>query len=85
MILCTAVHGRGRLQVGSDAESRLCRCYADGDLDERDALLNVLGLQFYRAPVASLWGTEVIRRYLADFQHGMTAAGWKANSFTVTG
>lgn len=59
----------------------------DGGLDaaERDALLNVLGLHFTGRQWPRFGDTEVTRRYFADFQHGMTAAGWKANSFAVTG
>jgi hypothetical protein len=29
-------------------------------------------------------GAEVTRRYLADLQHAMIAAGWKVDSFAVT-
>ena len=58
----------------------------DGGLETsgRDALFDVLGLHF----TGRLWprsgGTEDTRRYLADLQHGMIAAGWKVNSFAVT-
>jgi hypothetical protein len=47
-------------------------------------LLDVLSKHF----TGQLWprsgGTEVIRRYLADLQHAMIAAGWKVNPFAVT-
>ena len=58
----------------------------DGGLDasERDALFDVLGLHFTGRQWPRSGGTEVTRRYLADLQHGMIAAGWKVNSFAVT-
>lgn len=58
----------------------------DGGLEsaERDMLLDVLSRHF----TGQLWprsgGTEITRRYLADLQHAMIAAGWKVNSFAVT-
>jgi hypothetical protein len=58
----------------------------DGGLDasERDALFDILGLHFTRRLWPRSGGTEVTRRYLADLQHAMIAAGWKVNSFAVT-
>jgi hypothetical protein len=58
----------------------------DGGLDEceRDALLDVLGLHFTGRPWPRSGGTEASRRYLADLQHGMVAAGWKVDSFAVS-
>ena len=58
----------------------------DGGLDatERDALFDVLGLHFTGRQWPRSGGAEVTRRYLADLQHAMIAAGWKVNSFAVT-
>ena len=58
----------------------------DGGLDECecDALLDVLGLHFTGRPWPRSGGTEASRRYFADVQHGMVAAGWKVDSFVVT-
>ena len=58
----------------------------DGGLDtpERDALIDVRGLHFAGRQWPRSGGTKVARRYLADLQHGMIAAGWKVDSFAVT-
>jgi hypothetical protein len=58
----------------------------DGGLDasERDAPFDVLGLHFTGRQWPRSGGTGVTRRYLADLQHAMIAAGWKVNSFAVT-
>jgi hypothetical protein len=58
----------------------------DGGLDasERDQLFDVLGSRFTGRQWPRSGGTEVTRRYLADLQHAMIAAGWKVNSFAVT-
>ena len=58
----------------------------DGGLDasERDALFDVLGLHFTGRQWPRSGGTEGTRRFVADLQHGMIAAGWKVNSFAVT-
>ena len=58
----------------------------DGGLDasERDALFDVLGSHFTGRQWPRSGGTEVTRRYLADLQHAMIAAGWKVDSFAVT-
>jgi hypothetical protein len=58
----------------------------DGGLDatERDALFDVVGLHFTGRQWPRSGGAEVTRRYLADLQHAMIAAGWKVNSFAVT-
>ena len=58
----------------------------DGGLDtsERDALFDVLGLHFTRRLWPRSGGTEVTRRFVADLQHAMIAAGWKVDSFAVT-
>jgi hypothetical protein len=69
---------------------RLNAIYADaapdGGLDnaERDALLDVLGVHF----TGRLWprsgGMDLTRRFMADLQHAMAAAGWKVDFFAVT-
>ena len=58
----------------------------DGGLEtsERDALFDVLGSHFTGRLWPRSFGTEATRRYLADLQHAMIAAGWKVNSFAVT-
>ena len=58
----------------------------DGGLEtsERDALFDVLGLHFTGRQWPRCGGTEVTRRYLAELQHAMIAAGWKVNSFAIT-
>jgi hypothetical protein len=58
----------------------------DGGLDtsERDALFDVLGLYFTGRRWPRSGGTEATRRFVADLQHAMVAAGWKVDSFAVT-
>ena len=58
----------------------------DGGLDasERDALFDVLGLHFTGRQWPRSGGTKGTRRFVADLQHGMIAAGWKVDSFAVT-
>ena len=58
----------------------------DGGLDtvERDALLDVLGLHFAGRQWPRSGGIEVTRRFLANLQRGMAAAGWKVDLFAVT-
>ena len=58
----------------------------DGGLgsDELDALLDTLGKHF----TGLLWprsgGMGATRRFMADLQHAMSAAGWKVDVFAVT-
>ena len=82
------------LRIIVEEDRRLVRTlnanYADAALDggletsEREALFDVLGLHF----AGRLWprsgGTEATRRFVADLQHAMIAAGWKVDSFAVT-
>ena len=54
------------------------------DSDELDALLDALGKHF----TSLLWprsgGMGATRRFMADLQHAMSAAGWKVDVFAVT-
>ena len=58
----------------------------DGGLDsvERELLFDLLGRHF----TGRLWprtgGMEATRRFMAELQRGMSAAGWKVDSFAVT-
>ena len=54
---------------------------ADGGLDavERDALLDVLGRHFTGRPWPRTCGMDATRRFMADLQHTMVAAGWKVD------
>jgi hypothetical protein len=58
----------------------------DGGLDtvERDALLDVLALHFTGHQWPRSGGMGVTRRFLANLQRGMAAAGWKVDLFAVT-
>ena len=63
--------------------------YADAahgglDASERDALFDVLAIALYRTQVPRSGGTKATRRFVADLQHGMIAAGWKVDFFAVT-
>jgi hypothetical protein len=51
---------------------------------ERDALFDVLALHFTGHKWPRSGGTKATRRFVADPQHGMIAAGWKVDSFAVT-
>jgi hypothetical protein len=57
----------------------------DGGLEapERDALFDVLGLHFTGRRWPRSGGTEATRRFVADLQYAMVAAGWKVDSFAV--
>jgi hypothetical protein len=57
----------------------------DGGLDSSEwaALLDVLGRHFIRRPWPRAGGMDATRRFMADLQHAMTAAGWKVDFFAV--
>jgi hypothetical protein len=58
----------------------------DGGLDasEREVLFDVLALRFTGHKWPRSGGTKATRRFVADLQYGMIAAGWKVDSFAVT-
>ena len=82
------------LRIIIEEDRKLVRCLnanysdapPDGGLDtsECGALFDVLGLHFAGQRWPRSGGTEVTRRYMADLQHTMIAAGWKVDSFSVT-
>ena len=57
----------------------------DGGLDtvERDALLDALGRHFTGQPWPRSGGMDATRRFMADLQHAMVAAGWRVDFFAL--
>jgi hypothetical protein len=53
------------------------------DVDERDALLDVLGRHFTGQPWPRSGGMDATRRFMADLQRAMTRAGWTVDLFAV--
>ena len=80
-----------RLVIETDADlvEELNHFYGDttpdGGLDsvERELLFDLFGRHF----TGRLWprtgGMEATRRFMAEMQRAMTAAGWKVDSFAV--
>jgi hypothetical protein len=59
----------------------------DGGLDnaEREALLNIIALHFIRRGWPRSGSMDATRRFMADLQHAMAAAGWKVDTFSFAG
>ncbi len=57
----------------------------DGGLDavERDAVLDALGRHFVGQPWPLSGGMDATRRFMADLQHAMVAAGWTVDCFAL--
>ena len=58
---------------------------SEGGLDtpEREMLLDVLGRHFTGRPWPRSGGMEATRRFMADLQRAMAAAGWAVDVFAV--
>jgi hypothetical protein len=58
---------------------------ADGglDTDERDALLDIVGRHFTGRSWPRSGGMDATRRFMAELQRAMTAAGWTVDLLAV--